>query len=143
MPGLEGPGWVWPTPASAPSASMRGSQRRSNLACFLERRHRGSHGPRPSPGGLLQPAWTLASLGCSPETKSRIPGLVWSEPAVDCQSRDPPPLLRLTLRALILALDLEGPDSVLQGVHCPGFGCDAPAGRHRYVGSLHRSRSGG
>lgn len=83
------------------------------------------------------PAW-----GARQRPRAGFPG--WFGPSLRWTARAGTPLLllRLTLKALILALDLEGPDSVLQGIHCPGFSCDAPAGRHRYVGSLHGSRSG-
>lgn len=53
--------------------------------------------------------------GCSLETVSRVPGLVWAARA------GTPSVLTWPW----------APGSILQGVHGPGFCCDAPASRHR------------
>lgn len=58
-------------------------------------------GTCPPQGGLLQPSLgPRPAWGCSPETVSRIPGLVWAEPTVGGQSRDP--TWCLTLKPLVL-----------------------------------------
>lgn len=105
---------VWPGPATAhslphqhlprlclvsregviwPVFSRGKSEQRGGIGALV--------GTCPPQGGLLQPSLgPRPAWGCSLETVSRIPGLVWAEPTVGSQSRNP--TWCLTLKPLVL-----------------------------------------